>query len=304
MKADCTSAIKITPLDELLGGSLSSPDKTGNQKEQIIRIPLESMYDFAEHPFRVLEDAKMAESVESIRQYGVLVPGIVRPHKSIPGGYEIIAGHRRRRASQLAGLKDMPVICKDLSDDEATVIMVDSNIQREDLQPSEKAKAYRMKYEALKHIGKLQGEKRSDQVLAKQMGESRNTIQRYIRLTYLVPELLELVDVGKLPVTVAYDLSYIQPVNQKQLTALMQELKVIPSGAQAEQLHQFASAKEQCLTQEVMRYVLERKEDSSKVSLPAKKIRGYFPESYTGEQIQEVIYSLLEEWKNKSRNTI
>ena len=299
MKERSASKISLTSLDELLGGTgaVTAPGNAGRDVEgQVVRIPLDKMVEFKGHPFRVLDDEKMAETVESVQKHGVLMPGIVRPHKTLFGMYEIIAGHRRRRASKLAGLPDMPVIVMNLSDDEATVIMVDSNIQREDLLYSERAWAYRMKYDAQKRLGCEGG--RSDSVLAKESGESRNTIQRYIRLTYLVPELLQLVDERKLPwITAAEYLSHLKSSEQLKLFRLMGELKAVPSGEQARTLKEFSKKGE--LTDSVMAYVLERKEDMSKVSLPGRKIRSYFPEGYTGKQIEAVIYELLEEWKSR-----
>lgn len=296
--------IQMTSLDDLLGvnagNTPGSKTYTGDaDSSQVVRLPLQVMHEFKNHPFRVLDDAKMAETVESIRQYGVLMPGIVRPDGN--GEYEIIAGHRRHRASQLAGLSDMPVIIKELSDQEATVIMVDSNIQRDDLLPSERAWAYRLKYDALKKMGVETG-KRSDDVLAEQAGESRNTIQRYIRLTYLVPALLEMVDDGKLPKNTASELSYLKKQEQLQLLSVMQQLSCIPSGAQAAKLKDYS--KQEQLTAAVMELILEKKEDLAKVDLKGKEIRKFFPETYTGKQIEEIIYKLLEEWQQKEGNTL
>ena len=277
------------------------------EQGQVVRIPLKKLHTFHSHaqghPFRVSDDAKMAETVESVRQYGVLVPGIVRPDKDYPGDYELISGHRRCRASELAGLADMPVIVRDMSDAEATVIMVDANIQREDLLPSERAWAYRMRYEAMKQLGTAERGSRSDQQLAKELGESRNTIQRFIRLTYLTPGLLQLVDDGKLPKIPAGELSYLRETEQEELLRVMECLHVVPSLDQAQKLKEL-SQKCNVLEASVMEYVFAKQEDSSKVSLPAKKIRAYFPESYTGAQIQEIIYRLLEEWQSEEGHRV
>ncbi|MGN1205161.1 MAG: ParB/RepB/Spo0J family partition protein [Lachnospiraceae bacterium] len=283
------SKIKLTSIDDLLG--VTEPHRA--VENGIVRLPLEKMHEFKAHPFRVIDDEKMAETVASIRQHGVLVPGIVREDKDNPGTYEIIAGHRRHHASGLAGLPDMPVIIKNMTDDEATVVMVDSNIQREDLLPSERAKAYRMKYDALKRIGTSDGI-RSDEKLAQQAGESRNTIQRYIRLTYLDPELLQLVDDKKLPVTTAVEISYLLEKEQQILLGIMKDQKVIPSGDQAVKLKEYSKAGK--LTDTVIQILLEKEEMYSKVSLKEKDIRKYFPKTYTGEEITEVIYKLLDEW--------
>ncbi len=289
--------VKMTSLDELLGvGSMAPADvKEGD----IIRLPLTAMHSFKNHPFRVLQDEKMAETVESIRMYGVLVPGIVRSDGQ--GTYEIISGHRRHLASSLAGLADMPVIIKDLSDDEATVIMVDSNIQREDILPSEKAKALRMKYDALKRMDKISAG-RNDDVLAKEMGESRNTIQRYIRLTYLNPELLQLVDEDKLPKITASELSYLKRDEQEQLLEIIQAQDCVPSGRQAVELKELSQAKK--LTPAAMLHILVKKENADRVSFNTKKLRQFFPESYTGKQIEDIVYKLLKEWQDSQTHIL
>ena len=297
MKSSSAEKIKMTSLDDLLGvtSAASSTAPIGSASEnKVVSLPLELLHEFDGHPFRVLDDEKMAETVDSIREHGILMPGIVRPDGA--GGYEIIAGHRRHHAAGLAGLTEMPVIVKDLSDEEATVIMVDSNIQREDLLPSERAKAYRMKYDALKQMGAGTGA-RNDEILAKQSGESRNTIQRYIRLTYLTPELLQMVDAGRLPKNTASELSYLKAKEQEQLFVIMEALNCIPSGEQAQRLKEYS--KNKTLSQEVMQILLERKTNDAKVSLKEKDIRKYFPESYTGEQIEKIIYRLLQEWQEK-----
>lgn len=302
MKSSSAEKIKMTSLDDLLGvtSAVSSTASISSENEnKVVSLPLESLHEFTNHPFRVLDDEKMAETVDSIREHGILMPGIVRPDGA--GGYEIIAGHRRHHAAGLAGLTEMPVIIKNLSDEEATVIMVDSNIQREDLLPSERAKAYKMKYDALKRLGAGTGA-RNDEILAKQSGESRNTIQRYIRLTYLTPELLQMVDAGRLPKNTASELSYLKTKEQEQLFTVMETLKCIPSGEQAQRLKEYS--KNKTLSPEVMQLLLERRADEAKVSLKQKDIRRYFPESYTGEQIEKIIYKLLQEWQEKEGNTL
>ncbi len=288
-----TAKIKLTSLDELLGNG-EGEQRGQDSGERIVRLPLDQMHDFRGHPFRVCDDARMAETVESIREHGVLMPGIVRPDRG--GGYELIAGHRRRHASRLAGLSDMPVIIKELTDDESTVLMVDSNIQREDLLPSERARAYRMKYDALKRMGVAAGS-RSDEVLAKEAGESRNTIQRYIRLTYLEEGLLKLVDENRLPKVTAAELSYLKKTEQRYLLMIMERYRVTPSGSQAARMKQLS--REGGLDRFAMESLLVQ-EDESRVSLRAGRIRDYFPREYTGKQIEETVYMLLEAWKSEN----
>lgn len=312
MKNDSAAKVRMASLEDLLGVREPAAKQDGvtgvvPEQGQIVRLPIAKLHTFHSHaqghPFRVSDDAKMAETAESVKQYGVLVPGIVRPDRDYPGEYELISGHRRCRASQLCGLPDMPVIIRDMSDAEATVIMVDANIQREDLLPSERAWAYRMRYEAMKQLGTAERGSRSDQQLAKELGESRNTIQRFIRLTYLTPGLLQLVDDGKLPKIPAGELSYLRESEQEELLRVMECLHVVPSLDQAQKLKEL-SQKCNVLETSVMEYVFAKQEDSSKVSLPAKKIRAYFPESYTGAQIQEIIYRLLEEWQSEEGHRV
>lgn len=311
MKSDSAAKVKMASLEELLGMGNPSEERGGRdavpEQGQIVRVPLEKLHTFHSHaqghPFRVMEDSKMAETVESVKTYGVLVPGIVRPDREYPGEYELISGHRRCRASKLAGLSDMPVIIREMSDAEATVIMVDANIQREDLLPSERAWAYRMRYEAMKELGVTESGLRNDQQLAKELGESRNTIQRYIRLSYLVPELLAMVDTDKLSKLAAVELSYLREEEQEELSELMEELCVVPSLEQAKRLKELSR---ECgfFGRDVMRTVFTGQRESFKIALPTKKIRSFFPESYTGEQIQEVIYRLLEEWRAEAGHKV
>uniref|UniRef100_UPI0040566D89 ParB/RepB/Spo0J family partition protein n=1 Tax=Acetatifactor sp. TaxID=1872090 RepID=UPI0040566D89 len=305
------SAAKIKPvsLDELLGVGSTETMQTVNNMEagniienSVVEIPIEQLHPFRNHPFRVLDDEKMAETVDSINQYGVLVPGIVRSRRE--GGYEIISGHRRRRGSQLAGRTTMPVLIKELSDAEATVIMVDSNIQREDLLPSEKAKAYQMKYEALKELGlsENEGDKRLDQALAEKSGESRNTIQRYIRLNNLVPELLEMVDAKRLGFIAATDISYLKEDEQKMLLLFMQANNIVPVGTQAEKLKEYSKSGN--LNEAVMELVLKEEKQTNKLVIKEKQLKSYFPENYDISQMTEIIFTLLDEWKNKERNKL
>ena len=263
--------------------------------EAVISVPVHILHPFKDHPFRVVDDEKMQETVESVKQYGVLMPGIVRPHPE--GGYEVIAGHRRWRACELAGLTEMPVIIREMDDDTAVVLMVDTNIQREDILPSEKAKAYRMKYEAMKHQGS-KGEKYTADAIGEVAGDSGRTVQRYIRLSELVEELLDYVDENKIPMVVGEKLSYLKAEEQAWVVDAISNSGIFPSKAQAEQLKAVSVTGE--LTEGKVYAVLVRKEkENVNVTIPAKKISNYFPIGYSKEQIEDVIYTLLEEWKQK-----
>ena len=291
--------ISLQPLDALFGTS----EETTNG---ISEIAIGSLHPFPNHPFQVKDDKKMEELSESITQYGVLVPGIVRLRES--GGYEIVAGHRRKRACELAGLEKMPVIIRDMSDDEATVVMVDSNIQRENLLYSEKAFAYRMKYEALKRQGRrtdltlVQVEPKlkkrwAAEMVGTEVGETMSTIKRYIRLTYLSNYLLEFVDKNELPFTVAVDLSYLKSNEQSLLLAFIGATKKMPNGSQAKKLKELSQQKE--LTGEDIEKILrgEAKVNYQKISFSEKQLQKYFPPDYKKEQIEKIIFQLLDSWK-------
>ena len=291
MKSKSAEKVKLNSFDDLFG-----IDETG---ETVISVPLSELHTFKGHPFRVLDDEKMQETVESVKQYGVLMPGIVRPHPE--GGYEVIAGHRRWRACELAGLTEMPVIIREMDDDTAVVLMVDTNIQREDILPSEKAKAYRMKYEAMKHQGS-KGEKYTADAIGEAAGDSGRTVQRYIRLSELVEELLDYVDENKIPMVVGEKLSYLKAEEQAWVVDAISNSGIFPSKAQAEQLKAVSVTGE--LTEGKVYAVLVRKEkENVNVTIPAKKISNYFPTGYSKEQIEDVIYTLLEEWKQKEGGT-
>lgn len=292
MKSKSAERVRLKSFDDLFG--------TGEAAgEAVTSVPLGQLHTFKDHPFRVLDDEKMQETVESVKKYGVLVPGIVRPHPE--NGYEVIAGHRRWRACELAGLEEMPVIIRSLNDDEATIIMVDTNIQREDILPSEKAKAYRMKYEAMKHQGS-KGDKHTADAIGEAAGDSGRTVQRYIRLSELVQELLDYVDENKIPMVVGEKLSYLKQEEQAWIVDAVGNSGIFPSKAQAEQFKGFSEAGE--LTEGKVCAVLVRKEkDNVNVTISAKKIRNYFPAAYSKEQIEDVIYTLLEEWKQKEGGT-
>ena len=271
--------------------------------EKIMEIPLDELHPFRNHPFKVLDDDRMRDTVESIREYGVLVPAIARP--KVGGGYELISGHRRKRGCELLGLDTMPVIVRDLDDDAATIIMVDSNIQRENILPSERAFAYKMKLEAIKHQGTLcqLGTKlRSDEIVGESVGESARTVQRFIRLTKLIPELLDMVDARKIAFNPAVEISYLKPEEQKMLLETMESEQATPSLSQAQRLKRFSQ--EGRMTPDVMQIIMseEKKSDVDRVSLSAERLRPYFPKDFTPRQMEETILKLLENWKKHKRS--
>ena len=258
-------------------------------------MPLAELHPFKRHPFRVMEDEEMMEMVESVRQFGVLVPVIVRPDKG--EGYEIIAGHRRKRASELAGCSDIPAIVRDLTDDESVIAMVDSNIQRLNILPSEKARAYRMKMEAMEHQG-VKGGQHTAAVLGEASGESARTVHRYIRLTYLVPELLELVDQKRIPVVAGESLSFLREGEQELVRDYVVQRQVFPSKGEAELLR-VESGKGELSVEKVEEILCRNVKTVGGITISAKRIRDYFPENYTKEEIEKVVYSLLDSWRAK-----
>lgn len=297
------SNINLKPLDDLFSTEESRADA---QREKVQEIPLGELHPFRNHPFKVKADAAMQDTVDSVREYGVLVPAIARPDPS--GGYELIAGHRRHHASELAGKETMPVIIRDLDDDAATIIMVDSNLQREELLPSERAFAYKMKLEAMKrqagrpsreNVSQVGTQKRSDQIMAEQVGESRNQIQRFIRLTELIPTLLDMVDERKIALNPAVELSYLKKEEQTILLEAMDSEQATPSLSQAQRLKKFSQQK--MLSLDVMRAVMseEKKTDLDRVTLKNETLRRYFPKSYTPKQMEDTIIKLLEGWYKK-----
>ena len=276
------------------------------QREKVMEIPLSELHPFKDHPFKVKDDDAMMETADSIQQYGVLVPAIARPDPN--GGYELVAGHRRHRASELAGKETMPVIVRDLDDDQATIIMVDSNLQRESLLPSERAFAYKMKLEAIKHQGERSdltsrqvGEKSQTSIslVANQAGESQRQVQRYIRLTELIPDLLDMVDEKKIAFNPAYELSFLKKEEQTQLLDAMDSEQATPSLSQAQRLKKFSQ--EGRLNIDVMRAIMseEKKSDLDKVTFTSDTLRKYFPKSYTPARMQETIIKLLEQWQRR-----
>lgn len=287
MKARSAEKVKLASFDDLFGTSREEI------AEQITSVPLALLRPFKDHPFRVIDDEKMQEMVKSIRERGVQVPGIVRP--CTDGGYEIVAGHRRWMASRLAGCEEMPVIIRNLNNDEATITMVDTNIQREDILPSEKAKAYKMKYEALKHQGS-KGDRHTADEVGENAGDSARTVQRYIRLTELIPELLEWVDIGKIPMIVGERISFLPENEQQWIIQAARDNRIIPSKRQAERIKE-ESEKGELTEAGIYALLADKPESGIKVTIPFKQLRNYFPEEYTKAEIEEVIYSLLEEWK-------
>ena len=292
-KTGSASKIKIDSFDDLFGSSL---EETSKQTEQVVEVPLEDLHTFKNHPFRVLDDAKMEETVESIKKYGVLMPGIARPRKE--GGYEIIAGHRRKRGSKLAEKTTMPVFIRNYTDDEATIIMVDTNIQREDILPSEKAKAYSMKYEAMKHQGKTGGN--TLDVIGEQAGESGKTVQRYIRLAQLSDELLELIDKKKIGFVQGVDISYLTAEAQNWVFAIADTQKITITTTQSAKLKEYVKRGE--LTLAMVDLILsEKKVTKRKLIIKTEKISQYFPEDYSNEDMEKVIVQLLDEWRRKQK---
>ena len=290
--------IELKSVDDLFATEEIRED---TQREKVQNIPLEELHPFKNHPFKVKDDAAMQDTVDSVREYGVLVPAIARPDPD--GGYELIAGHRRHYASELAGKETMPVIVRDLDDDAATIIMVDSNLQREELLPSERAFAYKMKLEALKHQGKKTldqlGPKWSTQEIGKAGNDSMSQVKRFIRLTELIPTLLDMVDERKIAFNPAVELSYLKKEEQTLLLEAMDSEQATPSLSQAQRLKKFSQQK--MLSLDVMRAVMseEKKTDLDRVTLKNETLRKYFPKSYTPKQMEDTIIKLLEGWYKK-----
>ena len=272
------------------------------QQERVQEIPLSELHPFEGHPFRVVDDEEMAKTVESVKEYGVLTPAIVRPDPY--GGYEIISGHRRHLASELAGKETMPVIVRDLDDDAAIILMVDSNLQRETLLPSERAFAYRMKMDAIKHQGKstspqLAAKSRSDDEVGQKEGISGDTVRRYIRLTELIPELLDMVDNGQIKFNPAVELSYLAREEQKDFLEAMDYAQAAPSLSQAQRIKKLAQSGECTLDAmcEIMNEI--KKGELDRVTFKTDSLRKYFPKSYTSKQMEDKIIQLLEQWQKK-----
>ena len=295
--------VKLASVDDLFSTEESRADTS---REKVVEIPLSELHPFKDHPFKVKDDEAMMETADSIRQYGVLVPAIVRPDAD--GGYELVAGHRRHHASELAGKETLPCIVRDLDDDAATIIMVDSNLQRESLLPSERAFAYKMKLEAVKHQGartdltSVQVEQKlsaRDRVAQEAGEKSGIQVMRYIRLTELIPPLLDMVDEKKIALSPAYELSFLKPEEQAQLVETMDYEQATPSLSQAQRMKKFSQ--EGRLTEDVMLAILseEKKSELDRVTLTSDTLRKYFPKSYTPKKMEETIIKLLEAWQRK-----
>lgn len=288
-KTGSAAKVKLNSFDDLFG-----TEKLQTGTEQVQEIALSELHEFKGHPFKVLDDEKMQETVESIREHGVLMPGIARPMKD--GGYEIIDGHRRRHACELVGLTTMPMFIRDYTDDEATIIMVDSNIQREDILPSEKAKAYRMKYDAIKHQGSKEGGLTLGE-LGEAAGESAKTVQRYIWISRLSDSLLDMVDAKKIGIMQAVDLSFLSEDAQQWVLVAIQETNVVITTQQSAMLKE--SDKKGELTFPMVRMMLKKEKTvERKVVIKTEHINNYFPATYSREQIENIIYQLLENWKS------
>lgn len=300
--------IKLNSVDDLFSTEESRQDAN---REKVMEIPLTELYPFKHHPFKVVDDERMLDTADSIREYGVLVPAIARPREE--GGYELVAGHRRKRGCELAGLETMPVIVRDLDDDAAVLVMVDSNIQRESLLPSERAFAYRMKLEAIervkgrpKNVGQVVPDyfgKRTTEIIADGTDESYKQVQRFIRLTELIPELLDMVDNRKIAFNPAVELSYLKPHEQTMLLDAMDSEQATPSLSQAQRLKQFS--REGKLTEESMLAIMseEKKSDLDRVTLHTATLRKFFPKSYTPQKMEQVILKLLEGWHRKMQQS-
>ena len=277
------------------------------QREQVQQIPIGELFPFKNHPFKVLDDESMQRTVESVEQYGVLSPLIARPRPE--GGYEIISGHRRQHAAQLAGLDILPVIVRQMDDDAAVLLMVDSNLQRENILPSERAFAYKMKLEAIKNQGarsdltspQLAAKFRSDDAVAKDQGISGDTVRRYIRLTSLIPELLDMVDEKKISFNPAVELSYLDESQQRDFLEAMNDTQNAPSLSQAQQLKKMAQQGEFSYEKAFDVMGQEKKSEKDTVTIKNDTLRKYFPRSYTPKQMEDTIIKLLEQWQRKQQ---
>ncbi|MBQ4158169.1 MAG: ParB/RepB/Spo0J family partition protein [Clostridia bacterium] len=299
--------LSLTSYDDLFATDESRADA---DREKVMEIPLSELFPFKDHPFKVRDDDKMADTTESIREYGVLVPALARPREG--GGYELISGHRRKRGCELAGLDTMPVIVRDMDDDAAVIVMVDSNIQRESLLPSERAFAFKMKLEAIKHQGARAditssqlGTKllRADELVAEQAGTSRNQIQRFVRLTNLIPDILDMVDNKRIALNPAVELSYLTPAEQEMLVVTMDSEQATPSLSQAQRLKRFSQDGK--LTEESMLAIMseEKKQDVDRVTLTRDTLRKYFPRDYTPRQMEDTILKLLQGWSKRRQQS-
>lgn len=280
-----------------------------SQQERVQEIPLSELHPFEGHPFRVVDDEEMMKTAESVRDFGVLTPAIVRPDPD--GGYEIVSGHRRHRASELAGKETMPAIVRDLDDDAAIILMVDANLQRESILPSERAFAYKMKLDAIKHQGERTdltstqvAQKLSVEKVGEDAGVSKDTIRRYIRLTELIPELLDMVDTGQIKFNPAVELSYLASEEQRDFLSAMDYAQAAPSLSQAQRIKKLAQEGECTLDAmcEIMNEI--KKGELDRVTFKTDSLRKYFPKSYTNKQMEDKIIQLLEQWQKKREKSM
>ena len=296
--------LALKGLDDLFS---TEENRQEEQREQVQQIPIDALHPFTNHPFKVLDDEAMTRTVESIAQYGVLAPLIARPRPE--GGYEIISGHRRQYAAKLAGLDTLPVIVRQMSDDAAVILMVDSNLQREHILPSERAFAYKMKLEAIKNQGARSdltscqvGTKfRADESLAEDSGESARNVQRFIRLTNLIPELLDMVDEKKVAFNPAVELSYLDESQQRDFLEAMEDTQNAPSLSQAQQLKKMAQQGELSYEKAFDVMGQEKRSEKDTVTIKNETLRKYFPRSYTPKQMEEKIIQLLDAWQKKQQ---
>ena len=309
MKSSAKS-INLTSLDDLFSTEESRAEESC---EKVVRIPLTELHPFPNHPFHVRDDEAMQNTVDSIKEYGVLTPGIVRPRED--GGYEIVAGHRRKHGSELAGLSDMPCIVREMDDDTATILMVDSNIQREDILPSERAQAYKMKLDAIRRKAgrpaktaeidsknnsrQVVGNLESAAIVGQEAGDSGRQVQRYIRLTELQPELQQMVDDKKIAMTPAVELSYLKPEEQQMLLTAIDSEQATPSLSQAQRMKKLSQAGK--LNDDTMLDIMmeQKKPEKCELTFSGDVLRKYFPRSYTPQRMQETIIKLLEAWVKK-----
>ena len=298
--------LALKGLDDLFS---TEENRQEEQREQVQQIPIDELHPFTNHPFKVLDDEAMTRTVESIAQYGVLAPLIARPRPD-GNGYEIISGHRRQYAAKLAGLDTLPVIVRQMSDDAAVILMVDSNLQREHILPSERALAFKMKLDAMRrtsgrpskeNVSQIGTQKRSDQIMAEELGESRNQIQRFIRLTNLVPELLDMVDEKKISFNPAVELSYLDESQQRDFLEAMEDTQNAPSLSQAQQLKKMAQQGEFSYEKAFDVMGQEKKSEKDTVTIKNETLRKYFPRSYTPKQMEEKIIQLLDAWQKKQQ---
>ena len=297
--------LALKGLDDLFS---TEENRQEEQREQVQQIPIDELHPFTNHPFKVLDDEAMTRTVESIAQYGVLAPLIARPRPD-GDGYEIISGHRRQYAAKLAGLETLPVIVRNMDDDAAVLLMVDSNLQRETILPSERAFAYKMKLEALKNQGarsdltssQIGTKLRADEKVAQDLGESRNQVQRFIRLTNLIPELLDMVDEKKISFNPAVELSYLDESQQRDFLEAMNDTQNAPSLSQAQQLKKMAQQGEFSYEKAFDVMGQEKKSEKDTVTIKNETLRKYFPRSYTPKQMEEKIIQLLDAWQKKQQ---